>query len=190
MVSGGEVDCVHRSQRWRVSVGRELDDLSGKGGQVDAFERRAGAVLDVLVAAAHCQPCSASCSSTPTAPSTGRPTQWPSHPSLAQRSGGYIETRFAASNRDVGKALQPLLDLARGHPRAAMILAHALWEKLPENHAADAATWERALTRLPDYVTEEEMRARWDTLTQTQQKVTEVRGPGPREPDGGGQPEE
>ncbi len=87
--------------------------------------------------------------------------------------GSYIETRFAASNRDVGEALQPLLDLARGHPRAAMILAHALWEELPENQAADAA-WERALARLPDYVTEEEMRARWDTLTPTQQKVAEV----------------
>lgn len=88
--------------------------------------------------------------------------------------GNYIETRFAAGNRDVGHALQPLLTLARGHPRAAMILAHALWEELPESHAADAAAWERALTRLPDYVTEEEMRARWDALTPTQQKVAEV----------------
>lgn len=88
--------------------------------------------------------------------------------------GSYIETRFAASNRDVGEALQPLLDLARGHPRAAMILAHALWEELPERQTADAATWAQALTRLPDYVTEEEMHARWDALTPTQQKVTEV----------------
>jgi hypothetical protein len=70
--------------------------------------------------------------------------------------------------------LLPLLDLARGHPRAAMILAHALWEELPENHAADAAAWEQALARLPDYVTEAEMRARWDALTPTQQKVAEV----------------
>ena len=45
--------------------------------------------------------------------------------------GGYIESHFAASDRDVGEALQPLLDLARGHPRAAMILAHALWEGYP-----------------------------------------------------------
>ncbi|HYB22180.1 MAG TPA: hypothetical protein VED41_00180 [Solirubrobacteraceae bacterium] len=88
--------------------------------------------------------------------------------------GGYIETRFAASNRDVAEALEPLLDLACGHPRAAMILAHALWEELPENRAADAASWERALARLPDYVTEEEMRARWDALTPIQQKVAEV----------------
>jgi hypothetical protein len=88
--------------------------------------------------------------------------------------GDYIETRFTASGRDVGDALQPLLDLARGHPRAAMILAHSLWEETPTAHAADTAAWERALTRMPDYVTEDEMRARWDGLSPTQQKVAEV----------------
>jgi hypothetical protein len=88
--------------------------------------------------------------------------------------GDYIETRFAASERDVGEALQPLLDLARGHPRAAMILAHALWEELPQSKAADALTWERALARMPEYVTEDEMHARWDALTPIQQKVAEV----------------
>lgn len=88
--------------------------------------------------------------------------------------GDYIETRFTASDRDVGDALQPLLDLARGHPRAAMILAHSLWEQTPKAHAADAGTWGRALARMPDYVTEDEMRARWDALTPIQQKVAEV----------------
>ena len=88
--------------------------------------------------------------------------------------GSYVEARFAASDRDVGEALEPLLDLARGHPRAAMILAHALWEELPESQTADAAAWQRALARLPDYVTEEEMRARWDALTPIQQRVAEV----------------
>jgi hypothetical protein len=76
--------------------------------------------------------------------------------------------------RDVGQALQPLLDLARGHPRAAMILAHALWEQLPETHSADTAAWERTLAHLPDYVTKDEMHARWDALTAIQQKVAEV----------------
>jgi len=88
--------------------------------------------------------------------------------------GSYIEARFAATGRDVGAALGPLLDLARGHPRAAMILAHALWDELPESTAADAETWERALGRMPDYVTEDEMRARWDALTPTRRKVAEV----------------
>ncbi|HUB37007.1 MAG TPA: hypothetical protein VL972_09290 [Solirubrobacteraceae bacterium] len=88
--------------------------------------------------------------------------------------GDYIETRFAGTGRDVGEALGSLLDLARGHPRAAMILAHALWEELPESQIGDAVAWERALARLPDYVTEEEMRARWDALTAIQQKVAEV----------------
>jgi hypothetical protein len=88
--------------------------------------------------------------------------------------GNYIETRFATTNRDVGEALEPLLDLARGHPRVAMILAHALWDELPESEIADAHTWERALARIPNYVTEDEMHARWDALTPIQQKVTEV----------------
>jgi hypothetical protein len=88
--------------------------------------------------------------------------------------GAYIETRFAATDRDVGEALGPLLDLARGHPRAGMILAHALWEELPESQAADVAVWDRVLLRLPDYVTEDEMHARWDALTPIQQKVAEV----------------
>jgi uncharacterized protein len=88
--------------------------------------------------------------------------------------GSYIESRFAASNRDIGQALQPLLDLARGHPRAAMILAHALWGELPENHTADTGTWECTIARLPHYVTEDEMHARWNALTPIQQKVAEV----------------
>jgi hypothetical protein len=88
--------------------------------------------------------------------------------------GDYIEGRFAATDRDVGHALESLLDLSRGHPRAAMILAHALWEELPQSQTADAGTWQRALQRLPDYVTEDEMRARWDALTPIQQKVAEV----------------
>ncbi len=88
--------------------------------------------------------------------------------------GSYIEARFAASDRDVGEALQPLLDTARGHPRAAMILAHALWDELPAAETADQTTWQQALARMPSYVTEEEMRARWDALTPTQQKVAEI----------------
>jgi uncharacterized protein len=88
--------------------------------------------------------------------------------------GDYVETRFATTGRDVGEALEPLLDLARGHPRSAMILAHALWDELPESQTADAATWNRALARMPDYVTEDEMHARWDALTPIQRKVAEV----------------
>jgi hypothetical protein len=55
-----------------------------------------------------------------------------------------------------------------------MIFAHALWEELGESKTADSATWQRALARMPDYVTEDEMHARWDALTPTQQKVAEV----------------
>lgn len=88
--------------------------------------------------------------------------------------GAYIEDRFAATDRQVGAALGPLLDLVRGHPRAAMIVAHALWEEVGAGEQADEAAWDRALGHLPDYVTEDEMRARWDSLTPTQRTVTEI----------------
>jgi hypothetical protein len=38
-----------------------------------------------------------------------------------------------------------LLDLARGHPQRAMMLAHHLWEGTPAGAAADLDGWNRAV---------------------------------------------
>jgi len=48
----------------------------------------------------------------------------------------YIAGRFAATGRDVGDALGPLLDVAAGHPQRTMLLAHALWDVAPEDRPA------------------------------------------------------
>src|SRR5215203_2282260 len=42
----------------------------------------------------------------------------------------YLDGRFRETRRQVGDALGPLLDVARGHPQRTMQLAHALWEQL------------------------------------------------------------
>jgi hypothetical protein len=56
----------------------------------------------------------------------------------------HIGTRFERSARDPGVALDLLVDLARGHPQRAMLLAHHLWEHTPRGQAADEETWQSA----------------------------------------------
>jgi hypothetical protein len=44
---------------------------------------------------------------------------------LADRVAG----RFEATGWDPGAALEPVLDIARGHPQRAMMFAHHLWKR-------------------------------------------------------------
>jgi uncharacterized protein len=53
----------------------------------------------------------------------------------------YIGTRFEHTDRDVGVALDPLLDLVRGHPQRAMLVAHHLWELTPQGGTATEEIW-------------------------------------------------
>ena len=55
--------------------------------------------------------------------------------------GEHIEARFAATKRDPGAALFPLLEFTRGHPMRSMMLAHFLWERCPEGGTADEEVW-------------------------------------------------
>jgi len=61
----------------------------------------------------------------------------------------FIERRFQRTGREAGLALQPLVELTRGHPQRTMLLAHFLWELTPEGKSADERTFlaaqERAL---------------------------------------------
>jgi uncharacterized protein len=62
--------------------------------------------------------------------------------------GDYIADRFERTGRDATPALDPLLDLVRGHPQRAMLVAHHLWEHTAAGEAADAETFGTALRSL------------------------------------------
>lgn len=85
---------------------------------------------------------------------------------------GYVDARFAASGRDAGEALDGLLDLARGHPQRAMLLAHHLWERTPRGARADAETVETVLETV-DRETRERFEQTWAGLARApnQRKV-------------------
>ena len=56
--------------------------------------------------------------------------------------GEYILDRFRAGGKSIGAdALAALLDRSEGHPRAAMLLAHELWELSSAGEPADLATY-------------------------------------------------
>jgi hypothetical protein len=59
--------------------------------------------------------------------------------------GEYIADRFAVTGKDPGEALDACLDLVRGHPQRAMLLAHHLWERTPARGAADLDTFASAV---------------------------------------------
>jgi uncharacterized protein len=76
----------------------------------------------------------------------------------------YIGGRFENGHRDAGEALDALLDLARGHPQRAMLLAHHLWEHTPVDASADLTTFEEALAAV-DRETKERFERTWDSLS-------------------------
>jgi hypothetical protein len=75
----------------------------------------------------------------------------------------HVGERFAATGREVGPAIEPLLELAAGHPQRAMLLAHHLWERTPARGVADVEHWQAALA---DTFAEQDdaLRATWDAL--------------------------
>lgn len=82
----------------------------------------------------------------------------------------YLAERFERTGRAVGAALDPLLDLARGHPQRTMLLAHALWERTAEGATADEATWAATEDAVALDV-HDELRATWISLRPGQRRV-------------------
>jgi hypothetical protein len=82
----------------------------------------------------------------------------------------YVGQRFEATGRQVGTALEPLLDLAAGHPQRAMLLAHHLWEQTPLRGEADPESWLAAL-EVVFAEQDEALRATWDSLETKEQAV-------------------
>jgi uncharacterized protein len=81
-----------------------------------------------------------------------------------------VAARFARTNRDVGPALNLLLDAGEGHPQRTMLLANALWEEVEPGESAAEEQWfaayDRALAEVRD-----ELRAIWTGLSTGQRRV-------------------
>jgi uncharacterized protein len=75
----------------------------------------------------------------------------------------HVGERFAATGREVGRAIEPLVDLAAGHPQRAMLLAHHLWQQTPDGAVAGAEHWQAALESL--FAEQDDaLRATWDSF--------------------------
>jgi uncharacterized protein len=83
---------------------------------------------------------------------------------------GYVADRFHVSGRDVGEALNPLIDAAKGHPQRAMLLAHRLWAEVAAGETATLDHWHAAhaaaLAELGP-----EFDAQWRGFDRSQQKT-------------------
>ncbi len=75
----------------------------------------------------------------------------------------YIGEKFGETDRDAGEALDLLLELVRGHPQRAMLMAHHLWEQTERGSAADGLTFDRALAQV-DRETKERFDYTWQSL--------------------------
>ena len=87
-----------------------------------------------------------------------------------QDIAAYVAERFTESGRDVGEALNPLLDAAQGHPQRAMLLAHRLWAEVARGEAATLDDW-RAAHAAALAELEPEFDAQWRGFDTSQQKT-------------------
>ena len=82
----------------------------------------------------------------------------------------YVAERFQRADREIGEALDPLLELAQGHPQRTMLLAHVIWELTPQGHTATEETWHAAYTQVMQ-TTRDELRAIWSALSTSQRRT-------------------
>lgn len=83
--------------------------------------------------------------------------------------GEHVAERFSQTGKDAGEALDLLLDLVRGHPQRAMLLAHHLWECTPAGEAADVQVLDEALAQV-DRETKERFEGTWQGAAGTANK--------------------
>jgi hypothetical protein len=84
-------------------------------------------------------------------------------PLPAEAVAEYIASRFRRTGRETGKALDPLLALAQGHPQRTMLLAHAVWDLTPSGEPATEEIWLAARGRALQQVSDE-LRTVWNSL--------------------------
>lgn len=82
----------------------------------------------------------------------------------------YVGTRFEETGREAMPSLLALLDMARGHPQRAMLLAHHLWERTPRGGEATPEVW--AEVRESVFAEHgEALEAAWDAMGSNEQAV-------------------
>jgi hypothetical protein len=82
----------------------------------------------------------------------------------------YVSERFQKTHREVGRALDPMLEFTRGHPQRSMMLAHYLWERTQRGSSADEEAWISALDQAVADTTQL-MRAIWRGLPTNERRV-------------------
>jgi uncharacterized protein len=81
-----------------------------------------------------------------------------------------VARRFAGTNRDLGVAVDLLLDSGEGHPQRTMLLANALWDEVAPGETATEESWFAAHDRAVSEV-RDELRAIWTGLSTGQRRV-------------------
>ncbi|HEX4625578.1 MAG TPA: hypothetical protein VH231_14075 [Solirubrobacteraceae bacterium] len=84
--------------------------------------------------------------------------------------GDYIAGQFEATGRQVGEAIEPLLDLVEGHPQRGMLLAHHLWEQTDPGQTSDLEAWHRARTAAESEAADA-LQATWDAMSIAARRV-------------------
>jgi uncharacterized protein len=82
----------------------------------------------------------------------------------------YVGRRFEETERDVGVALEPLLEIVRGHPQRAMLVAHHLWAQTARGETADGETLDRAMRAVFAELQEAFERA-WEGFSTNERRV-------------------
>jgi uncharacterized protein len=87
-------------------------------------------------------------------------------PALAE----YIDAQFRDTGREVGDGLEDLLDLVRGHPQRAMLLAHHLWDRVPSRDSGAPEQVEEALLSALSEL-QESFERYWERLSANERRV-------------------
>jgi len=82
----------------------------------------------------------------------------------------HVDGRFETTGRDAGSALEPVLDVARGHPQRAMMLVHHLWERTAPGRPAGAEEFGQALDAVRSEA-RDALQAAWNALDRSERAV-------------------